>query len=119
MEEKNTKTINKKYLILGVIILIVCIFTIFIYNKYDTPLNNYKKQAITTLKQYKSGEVTKKEAKEKLDAVSDKLSSEYEVQKESKVLSLEVKISYIAYKLIDKELSDTEIEKYIEEIKNE
>lgn len=118
MEEKKTKTTNKKYLILGVIILIVCILIIFIYNKYyNTPLNNYKKQSINILNEYKRGEITKEKVKEKLDVLLNKLKQENIIRDRS-ISLLETNLTNIDDKLIRQELSSTEIDKYVQVIKD-
>lgn len=117
---KNEKKVSTKiYFILCVIILILSCAIICIYNNNNTPLNSYKKQSIDILNQYKDGKLTNKESREKIDEISKKIENEYEIRENSKFLSLlEAKINNISYKLLKQELSNTEIEKYIQEIKN-
>lgn len=110
------KDLSKKWWFEVIVILILSVI-ICIYNSNNTTLNNYKKQSIAILNQYEKGETTRKEGGEKITALSDKMSNEYNINKESYILALESKISLIALKLNYGELSNTEIDKYIQEIR--
>lgn len=100
------------------IILICLVILIFINNNNEN--NNYRKQAITILNQYKSGNITNKEASKKLETLSKRISNEPDKKdsyKSSARLALETKLSLLSLKLFDGELSDTEINSYIKEMK--
>lgn len=112
------KPFYKKWWFWCIIIALILGIAIYAHNNHNTTFNNYKKQSISILNQYKNGELTRKETSEKIDALSEKLGNEYEINNESYILCLDVKLSLIAYKLTDAELSDTEVNNYIQEIKD-
>ena len=118
MKNDEKKQIYKKWWFWVSIILIVsvCVTIVHIYNNNNTTFNNYKKQSITILTQYKDGKLTRKETEEKIDAMADKLQSEYKVNNEINISYLQVQLSLIVLKLFDGELSNTEIDGYIQEI---
>lgn len=112
------KDIIKKWWFWVVIILIVSIGVIvYVYNNHNTAFDDYKKQSITILNQYKAGKLTKKETRDKINTISDKLKNEYKINNETNISSLELNLLIIAHELFDKELSNTEIDTYIQEIK--
>lgn len=121
MEEKKKFKLYQKWwfwIILLVIILIFFATLVFMNNSKD---NNYKKQAITILKQYENGNITRKEASEKLSNLSKKLEKEPEPNNLSKSASrfaLRMKLSLLSLELFNGELSDTEVDNNIKEIKN-
>ena len=104
---------------LGVIIITFICFILYIYtNSNSSMFSNYKKQSITVLKGYINGELSNKETSDKLEVLSKKLMNEYEADKnKNNMFYLETKLSLISMKLFREELSNTEINKYIEEIK--
>ena len=117
--EKKEKNFYKKWWFWTIIIIILIYLIGFIYNNYNSEFNNYKKQSISILNKYKSGELTHRETSEKLDILSEKLDNEYyKNNKASYMFFLEVKLSTISLKLRFNELSNTEINNYIQEIKN-
>ena len=118
MKNDEKKQIYKKWWFWVSIILIVsvCVTIVHIYNNNNTTFNNYKKQSITILTQYRDGKLTRKETEEKIDAIAEKLQSEYKVNNEINISYLQVQLSLIVLKLFDGELSNTEIDGYIQEI---
>lgn len=120
--ENEEKTIYKKFWFWVIIILFLCI-SIYIYNDYNTIFSNYKRQSITILNQYKAGKLTRKETHDKIDTISNKLRNEQKINNETNfydkinISTLETNLVTIAYELFDNELSNTEIDTYINEIK--
>lgn len=108
----------KKWWFWVIIILIVSASGIvYVCNNRNAEFNNYKKQSITILTQYRDGKLTRKETEEKIEAIADKLGNEYKVNDETNIYLLKSKLSSIAYKLFDEELSNTLINQYIQAIK--
>lgn len=117
--EKEKKPIYKKWwLWVSVILIVSASVTIIvrIYNNNNTTFNNYKKQSITILTQYRDGKLTRKETEEKIDAISDKTYKDYTNDDTSKTLFLSSKLQKIEWDLVKGELSDTEVNDYIKEI---
>lgn len=111
---------EKKQIILSILVLLITIFAIlgiFIKEK-NFSLSNYKKQSITTLNEYKNGKIEKNEVSEKLDALSQKLEKEYEKNNNGGTMCLQSKLSSLALELKYEEISDSEIKKHIQEIKD-
>lgn len=111
---------EKKQIILSILVLLITIFAIlgiFIKEK-NFSLSNYKKQSINILNEYKTGKIEKKEVSEKLDALSQKLEKEYENNNNVGTMCLQSKISSLALELKYEEISDSEIKKHIQEIKD-
>lgn len=111
------KDIIKKWWFWGIIIILILGILVYTLNYSNTELNSYKKQSIAVLTQYKDGKLTRKETEEKIDAIAEKLRNEYKIKDETNIFHLQVKLSLIAYTLFDQELSNTEIDTYIQEIK--
>lgn len=113
------KDIIKKWWFWVVIVLIVSIGVIaYVYNNHTTTaFDDYKKQSIEILTQYKDGKLTRKETEEKIDAIVEKLGNEYKVNNETNIYLLKSKLSLITQKLFDEELSNTLISQYIQTIK--
>ena len=119
MKNDEKKQIYKKWWFWVSIILIVsvCVTIVHIYNNNNTTFNNYKKQSITILTQYRDGKLTRKETEEKIDAIAEKLENEYKINDETNIYLLKSKLSLITQKLFDEELSNTLINQYIQSIK--
>ena len=126
MEEKEQQ-LYKQWWFWGMLLLVIGIIGWSIYANSNTVINNYKRQAILILTDYKSSKITKNEASQKIDALEEKTYKEYEERKNdinsnenevTKVLGLSIKLSGIEMKLSKGELSNSEIDKYIEEIKD-
>ena len=116
--EKEKQPVYRKWWFWGIIIVILILGILaYTLKQANTELNSYKNQAIAVLTQYKNGKLTRKETREKIDEIADKSQSEYEINNEINISYLQGKLSVIALKLFDKELSNTEIETYIQEIK--
>ena len=111
------KDLVKKWWFWGIIIILISCILIYVLGYSNTEFNNYKKESITILNQYKDGKLTRKEAEEKIDAISDKLKNERKINDDTNIFLLEVKLSSITYELFNQELSNTEIDTYIQEIK--
>lgn len=111
---------NKKQIILSLLILFIVIFAISIVfiSQHNFALNNYKKQAISVLNDYKDGKINNKTASDKLDTLSKKLEKEYKDNQDVGTTCLQSKVSLIALKTKYDEISNSEIKNYINEIKN-
>lgn len=114
------KELIKKWWFWVIIAIVILTCIIFFINNNRDRNSNYRNQAITILNQYKKGSITGKEASEKLNAIVNKLRNEPDIDNDYESASkfaLQMEISSIASKLSYDELSDTEINKYIKEIK--
>lgn len=111
---------EKKQIIFSIVVLIVVVFIIcgIFITKSNPILNNYKKQSIVILNDYKSGNLEGKKASDKLDSLAKKLKKEYEQKDNIGAMCLQSKLSSLALKMKYEEISDSEIKKYIQEIKN-
>ena len=87
----------------------------FILYNHSQPIYQYKKQAISILTEYKNNTISNKEAREQLDNLCSKMYGEKDPN--NILLGLEIEINSISYSLFD-ELSNTQIDNYINEIKN-
>lgn len=111
---------NKKWGI-GLIValaMIIIFFGAYIFINNSSALNNYKNQSIELLKNYETGKMTKEDAKTKIEAISKKVEKEYESDKSTGVLILTSTLQRIEWDLIKGEISNTEVNDYIREIKN-
>lgn len=116
------KKLIKKWWFLGITILtiVISIMYILVFSNNSSAYNNYSKQAISILNQYKEGQLTGKESSNKLNALSKKIDNETNSDDKYESVSmfaLQMKLSNIALKLFNGELSNTQINNYIEEIK--
>lgn len=111
---------NKKQIILSLLILFIVIFAISIVfiSQHNFALNNYKKQAISVLNDYKDGKINNRTASDKLDTLSERLRKEYEDNQDIGTMQLQIKVSLIALKTKYDEISNSEIKNYINEIKS-
>lgn len=111
---------NKKQIILSVLIFFIVIFAISMVfvSQHNFVLDNYKKQAVSVLDDYKNGKINNKTTSDKLDALSEKLSKEYKYNQDVGTMCLQSEVSLIALKIRFEEISDIEIKNYIKEIKN-
>ena len=115
--ENEKKPIYKKWWFWAIIILVLIIvfFGIYMINN-NSAFNNYKNQSISILNDYKKGKITREEAKEKIEAISDKTNKDYTNDDTSKTLFLSSKLQRIEWDLVRGELSDMEVNNYIKEI---
>lgn len=116
------KEFLKEWWSLGIAILVVIIIGIgiIINMTNNAGENNYRKQAVSILNQYKQGQLTKKEASEKLGNLSEKIANEPDIKDEHKrasIFALQAKLSNLSLQLFNDELSNTQIDNYIKEIK--
>ena len=92
--ENDGKQIYRKWWFwaIAIVVLIIIFFCIYMINNNST-FNNYKNQSISILNDYKKGKITREEAKEKIEAISDKLQSERKVNEDTNIFYVEVKLS--------------------------
>ncbi|MCI8470409.1 MAG: hypothetical protein HFJ35_02795 [Clostridia bacterium] len=100
---------------IAIVVLIIIFFCIYMINNNST-FNNYKNQSISILNDYKKGKITREDAKEKIEAISNKTNKDYTNDDTSKTLFLSSKLQTIERDLSKGELSDTEVNNYIKEI---
>lgn len=118
-EESKNKPIYKKWCFLIIIVTIILIFIgICIKIVNLSPINNYKKQAIEILEEYKQGKATSDKTKEKIGALGEKVHKEYEDDSSTDLLFLSTELQRIEWDLVQGEISNTEANDYIREIKN-
>lgn len=99
-----------------IVVLIIISISIYMINN-NSGFNNYKNQSISILNDYKKAKITREEAKEKIEAISDKIDKDYKTEKDtSRMLFLSVNLQRIEWDLVEGELSDTEVYSYIKEI---
>ena len=118
MESK--EKLYQKWWFWGIAILIIFMIMMYIFVFSNNTYNNYSKQAITILNQYREGQLTGKESSEKLSALSRKIGNEpsgNDKYESASIIALQTKISKIALELFNGELSNTQINNYIKEIK--
>jgi len=113
---KTNKT--KTYIIIAsVIVLALISLCFFVYLNISTPINNYQKQAVSILKQYQQGGITNIEAEERIKIIREKTNIEYEEEQSTELLILTSILERIEGEFSKGELSDTEVNTYIREIK--
>ena len=117
---KEKKQIYRQWWFWGLIIIVIFLAIVFTYItlQENSNFNNYKRQSIDILNDYKKGELTKEEAKEKIEAVDDKIDIDYKKENTTNLLFLSIKLTNIEWNLVEGELSDTEVDNYIKEIKD-
>ncbi len=115
--ENDGKQIYRKWWFwaIAIVVLIIIFFCIYMINNNST-FNNYKNQSISILNDYKKGKITREDAKEKIEAISNKTNKDYTNDDTSKTLFLSSKLQTIERDLSKGELSDTEVNNYIKEI---
>lgn len=113
----NLLTKNNKRIFFYIFCLIIILITIscFILYQHSQPIYQYKKQAIEILTNYKNNSISNKEAREQLDNLDKKINNEKDSN--NTFLGLQIEINSISYKLFG-DLSNTEIDNYINKIKN-
>ena len=111
--------INKKWIIIFIIIILV-FSSIIIYRYYNSELNIYKRQSISILNQYKNGLLTNKETSKKIEEISKRIDNKDDSKNKyenSALFALKMKLSRIAQELLFNELSNTNINSHIADIK--
>lgn len=114
------KEIIKKWWFWIIILIIITSVSVLIFSLNKDVSKNYKNQTISILSKYKSGDLTRKEASEKIKNISKKIDDEPKIKDEydsARILLLQTKLSKLSLELFDNELSDTVISNYIKEIK--
>lgn len=111
----STKSIKNILVPFSIILIVLLIIGCFILYNHSQPIYQYKKQAISILTEYKNNTISNKEAREQLDNLCSKMYGEKDPN--NILLGLEIEINSISYSLFD-ELSNTQIDNYINEIKN-
>lgn len=113
---------KKKNVIIAVILIFIIIFLILgmciivsIPNKDESNIISYKKQVITILEEYKKGDITNSEVKEKIHSIRCKIDAE--PGNKTSYSNLSTKIMNIELNFNGKEISNSEIDNYIKELK--
>lgn len=104
------------WIIIAIIILLFIGICIKIINL--VPINNYKNQAIGILGEYKQGKITSDKAKEKIDALGEKVYKEYQDDSSTNLLFLSTILGRIEWDLVQGEITNTKVNSYILEIRN-
>lgn len=117
IEHENKKNIHKNLLIVLMVIIILISFGIYLCFKDTMLIDNYKEQVISILNEYKQGKIVKSEVKDKMDILSKKVELEYKDISTTESLLLTGILQRIEWDFTKGELSDTEVNKYIQEIK--
>lgn len=111
---------EKKQIIISILVLLITIFAILgVFIKEENFfLNNYKKQSISVLNEYKNGKIERNKVSEKLGSLSEKLKKEYNNNNNIGIMCLQSKLSTLALEIKYEEMSDSEIKEHIQEIKD-
>lgn len=118
IERTKTKSNTTYIIVITISILAVMICGLYIYFQKTIPSNSYRKQAISILNNYNQGKITSTEAKEKINALSKKTDKEYQSSESIEILAITSILQRIEGEFIKGELSNTETNAYIQEIKN-
>ena len=103
--------------IVAIIAIIACILATIFSNDI---IKDYKKQSLSVLNEYKNGNLTDKQASDKLKSIADKMAKEPEIEdkyKSAKMLALQARLSRLSLELFNDGLSNTEVNSNIKEIK--